>query len=195
MSSDELACAKPEDLPCVKEEAKAFNPASIVSTLHQAIKSRDSALFASIISLSSEEQIISNTAQRISPSFIIPFLDLLTEQLHLGKIGLRGIVVWVRELLGNQVAYFASTPAASEALCRLYGQMEERTLGYGNLIGLMGKLDLLLEQAKSFSELCEDDAGEGAVASFVFGEDDLECEAFEECEQGDEGMTSEEEYE
>jgi hypothetical protein len=170
-------------------KANEFEPVSIVETLHQAIKSRDSALLSSIILLQ-DERVIRNTVQRISPTAVIPFLEVLSEALRIGKTPLKNLLLWIQALISAQVGFFASSASASAAaLERIYKQIEERTAHYNSLVGLLGKLDLVLgqrETADSGNESVEGGAGGGAMGNrpaLVFGEADFEVETFEDCEE------------
>ena len=180
--------------PLMQEKGREFDPASIVETLHQAIKSRDSALLASIISLQ-DERIVSNTVHRISPTAIIPFLEVLCESMRIGKTPLKNLLLWIQTLITVQVGFFASSASATApALEQLYRQMEERTMYYNSLVGLMGKLDLVLAQKDTNQNGGEAEI-EGQVPVLIFGEGDCEAEAFEDCEQDLEDEDDEENYE
>lgn len=116
---------------------------SLAVLLTQALRSEDKALLEKVL-CTANERIVRNTVRRLAAADAAMLLrqavDLLRARPRRG-MALSG---WLRALLMSHAAYLAAAPATQPALTALYQSIEARASLHRQLVGLQGRLDLVL---------------------------------------------------
>ncbi|KAE8232099.1 hypothetical protein CF326_g2870 [Tilletia indica] len=153
----------------------ASSPA-LSHALNQALHSADKALLSSILA-HSEPLLIRSTVQRLSGSQALLLLeqcvarlvgstqggggttDVLSRGTSTGKV--RTTVEWIRSILLLHTAYLMALPHLTTRLASLHMALSSRLASHNRLIGLQGRLDLVLSQIEMRSAYAAA-AGKGA---------------------------------
>jgi len=121
---------------------------SLVVVLEQALQSADEALLEHCLSVN-DPQVVGGTVSRLSAVRVVPLLTKLVAKFEKRPQRVPLVAMWVRSLLVAHAGYLASIPNLATQLSKLYQAVDQRLVVYPKLLGLSGRLDLLLSQLPS----------------------------------------------
>ena len=113
------------------------------------------------------------------------FLKALVSRLQAKPARGELLGVWARALLSHHAAYLSGAPGASSALVALYQTLEARLASFQQLMGLSGRLDLMMSQLAQQGGEDTGGIGSGPAATFVLSDEE---------DDGDEGVIVEDPF-
>ena len=172
---------------------------SLVTVLSQALKSGDEDLLEQCLGVH-DTHVISNTIQLLSAPLTLPLVDTLVRKLEKRPNRAATLCPWVRFLLLHHTSYLVSVPGLDQRLAGLHKLATRRVAVLPRLLGLSGRLDLMLSQISkhgSGHQQALQDKDKAAVEMYVDRDSDEEGEEEEEEDEveGLVGESSEEEGE
>ncbi|TIB76343.1 hypothetical protein E3Q23_01912 [Wallemia mellicola] len=130
-------------------ETPALPVNSLATLLTQSLNSNDTNLLESCLG-QTDASIIRNTVDRLPSQLAIPLLHQCTTRLAKpGKAGpqrAKGLLEWSRAVLTIHTAYLLSMPNVTEKLLGLHSALSQRISSHEKLMGLSGRLDVVLSQ-------------------------------------------------
>jgi U3 small nucleolar RNA-associated protein 5 len=134
---------------------------SLSVLLTQALRSSDRALLEQCLAVGNE-RVIANTVRRLLPLDAALLLRAAVERLQSRPSRGQQLAAWIQAVLLHHTAYLMAAPGAAPVMSALYQTIEARLAVQRQLLGLTGRLELLLAQGGGGSG-----AGEpgGAVAA------------------------------
>jgi U3 small nucleolar RNA-associated protein 5 len=158
-----------------REQGDAVPAGSLTRTLTQALHSSDSRLLETCLS-HSDPRLVQNTVRRLPQQLAVPLIHACTERLARGKRGAamkgrgagsgagaqRGaaMIGWIRAVLAVHGAHLMTMPDLVTRLAGLHATLSSRLALQESLLGLSGRLDMVLRQIELRSE-----AGPAQLAS------------------------------
>lgn len=91
-------------------------------------------------------QVISTTVQLLAPPLTIPLIETLVRKLERRPNRAPTVCPWVRAVLVHHTAYLVSVPSLHSKLAGLHQLATRRVAILPRLMGLAGRLDLVLSQ-------------------------------------------------
>ncbi len=175
-------------------ERKGPKADSLVTVMSQALKSGDEDLLEQCLSVH-DTQTISNTVQLLPPPLTLALVETLVRKLEKRPNRAATLCPWVRLLLLHHTSYLVSVPDLHQRLAGLHQLATRRVAVLPRLLGLSGRLDLMLSQiSKHGSGQVQKE--KAPVDVYVDGESDEEEEEEEEeggLVEGDSDSAQEEE--
>ncbi len=167
---------------------------SLVTVLSQALKSGDEDLLEQCLGVH-DMHVISNTVQLLSAPLTFPLMDTLVRKLEKRPNRADTLCPWVRFLFLHHTSYLVSVPGLDQRLAGLHKLVTRRVAVLPRLLGLMGRLDLMLSQISkngSGHQQALQDKDKAAVEVYVDRDSDEEDDEDEEDENEVEGLEGEE---
>lgn len=151
---------------------------SLVTVLSQALKSGDEDLLEQCLGVH-DAHVISNTVQLLSAPLTLPLVDTLVRKLEKRPNRAATLCPWVRFLLLHHTSYLVSVPGLDQRLAGLHKLVTRRVTVLPRLLGLMGRLDLMLSQISkhgSGHQQALQDKDKAAIEVYVDRDSDEEDE-------------------
>lgn len=161
---------------------------SLATVLSQALKSGDEDLLEQCLGVH-DTHVISNTVQLLSAPLTLPLIDTLVRKLEKRPNRAATLCPWVRFLLLHHTSYLVSAPGLDQRLAGLHKLATRRVAVLPRLLGLSGRLDLMLSQISkhgSNQQQALQDKVKAAVEVYVDRDSDEEDEEEEEDEDEEE---------
>jgi U3 small nucleolar RNA-associated protein 5 len=164
---------------------------SLVTVLSQALKSSDEDLLEQCLVVH-DAGVISNTVQLLPPQLTLSLVETLVHKLEKRPNRAATICPWVRFLLLHHTSYLVSVPALHKRLAGLHQLATRRVAVLPRLLGLSGRLELMLSQISKHGDARGGGGGEGEEGEVDVYDDNA---GSGEEEESEEGLAAEEESE
>lgn len=179
---------------------------SLQQMLIQALHSNDSQLLEACLTHSNRE-LIRNTVRRLPTTWVIPFLQQIVDKFQERPNRGKALLEWIKAVLLIHTAYLM-TVSVNTSTCSLnrsqsnvmlyqvpdlvgklsnfYKALDARLGVFQKLLGLHGRLDLLMSQIDMRAHYAQEDTSNEPISVYVEEDDEEEYEmAGEEEEDGD----------
>ncbi|KAG2184959.1 hypothetical protein INT43_000872 [Umbelopsis isabellina] len=168
--------ADDKDVQNRKQKKHQPPPASsLQQMLVQALHSNDTQLLEACLTHSNPE-IIRNTVRRLPTAWVIPFLqqivDKFQERPNRGKV----LLEWIKAILLIHTAYLMTVPDLVGKLSNFYMALDARLGVFQKLLGLHGRLDLVMSQIDMRSHYAQEDTTNEPINVYVEEDDEDEDE-------------------
>jgi len=121
---------------------------SLASALGQAIHTKDKNLLENVLGIN-QEQVIFCTVRRLQQDHVLPFLQLVLARFRGNPNRSVSLLVWIRAVLVEHVAYLSTVPELLATLSDLYATVRTRLANYKRFVKLAGRLELLGAQIQA----------------------------------------------
>ena len=121
------------------------NKNSLIQVLQQALHGNDDALLEHCLG-TTNRTIIESTVERMSPSFVIPFLTRVVAKFEARPGRGKLLTAWIQAVIEKHAGYIVSTPSVLKTLSGLHETIDARLGAFKRLLKLSGRLDLVLSQ-------------------------------------------------
>ncbi|GAB5586757.1 Small subunit (SSU) processome component [Umbelopsis nana] len=158
---------------------------SLQQMLIQALHSNDSQLLEACLTHSNRE-LIRNTVRRLPTTWVIPFLQQIVDKFQERPNRGKALLEWIKAVLLIHTAYLMTVPDLVGKLSNFYKALDARLGVFQKLLGLHGRLDLLMSQIDMRVHYAQEDTSNEPISVYVEEDDEEEYEmAGEEEEDGD----------
>lgn len=142
----------------LKSHQVAPKATSLASALAQAIHTKDRHLLEKVLNIG-QEQIIFGTVARLQQDHVLPFLQLVLARFRGNPNRSVNLLVWIRAVFVEHVAYLSTVPALLTSLSDLYSTVRTRLANHKRYVKLAGRLELLNAQIQERNERAEQSQG------------------------------------
>jgi U3 small nucleolar RNA-associated protein 5 len=118
---------------------------SLSTVLEQALQANDNTLME-VCLRNSDRKIISATVQRLSPTKVLPLLNIIVGKFESKPARGLSLLVWIKAVLDQHVAHLIKQPDLAESLSSLYRIIETRLGVFPRLLKLQGRLEFIVQQ-------------------------------------------------
>eukprot|EP01128_Nolandella_sp_AFSM9_P010249 TRINITY_DN704_c1_g2_i1.p1 TRINITY_DN704_c1_g2~~TRINITY_DN704_c1_g2_i1.p1 ORF type:complete len:635 (+),score=145.25 TRINITY_DN704_c1_g2_i1:115-1905(+) len=118
---------------------------SLEKILNQALKTKDKDLLATVFQ-TTDVTIVSKTVQKLSPTYILPLLQVVVEKFQSSPATTSQLVLWINAVVSTHLSYIVTIPNLSVTLAPLYSLIQSRLAVYQDVLKLKGRLDLMVTQ-------------------------------------------------
>jgi len=118
---------------------------SLFTVLSQALKSGDEELLEQCLAVQ-DTQILSRTVRLLTAPLVFPFINTLVRKLEKRPNRAVSLCPWIRFVLLHHTSYLIGTPGLDQRLAGLHKVATRRVTVLPRLLGLSGRLELMLAQ-------------------------------------------------
>jgi U3 small nucleolar RNA-associated protein 5 len=150
---------------------------SLATLLSQALVAEDRALVERCLNVS-DAQTVNNTVARLQPHVAVRLLNAALDRMRTKPTRGEQLARWMRTVMLHHAGYITTSAKAQRAVMELQQTVEAHVAMQRPLLGLLGRLDLLLHKRQQVPD-GEDgvdgtgDGGEGPLTVYAEGEDDV----------------------
>eukprot|EP00181_Compsopogon_caeruleus_P004180 CAMPEP_0184689026 /NCGR_PEP_ID=MMETSP0312-20130426/30270_1 /TAXON_ID=31354 /ORGANISM="Compsopogon coeruleus, Strain SAG 36.94" /LENGTH=359 /DNA_ID=CAMNT_0027146319 /DNA_START=540 /DNA_END=1619 /DNA_ORIENTATION=+ len=144
----------PDEGPAQKRErSKPSTQAgdSVAAALAQAIRSKDTTLLEKSLNSVHQKAAMDRTILRLPADAAAGLLDALVLRFQSNSSRASVLINWLRSLMIHHAGSLMSNPEALKSLRSLQQAIEERVTSFDLLLGLEGRLDLIVSQSESIA--------------------------------------------
>ena len=150
---------------------------SLATLLSQALVAEDRALVERCLNVS-DAQTVNNTVARLQPHVAVRLLNAALDRMRTKPTRGEQLARWMRTVMLHHAGYITTSAKAQRSVMELQQTVEAHVAMQRPLLGLLGRLDLLLHKRQQVPD-GEDgvdgtgDGGEGPLTVYAEGEDDV----------------------
>ncbi|KAI9288627.1 WD40-repeat-containing domain protein [Umbelopsis sp. AD052] len=148
---------------------------SLQQMLVQALHSNDTQLLEACLTYSNPE-IIRNTVRRLPTTFVIPFLQQIVDKFQERPNRGKALLEWIKAILLIHTAYLMTVPDLVGKLSNFYKALDARLGVFQKLLGLHGRLDLVMSQIDMRSQYAQEDTTNEPINVYVEEDEEEEFE-------------------
>jgi U3 small nucleolar RNA-associated protein 5 len=134
--------------------------------LVQALHSQDKQLLESVLR-TNKERVVEHTVRRLPSTLVVPLIKEVVHRIQSRPTRAAELIVWIRSTLLIHSSYLMTVPGLADSLGTLYSVLDVRRTVYPKLLGLQGRLDVMLSQVSEQANRDEVAANGDPLAVYI----------------------------